>query len=278
MPDRHPLFPGQGKWARLRLSGGGAHGDVRRVTRGLFRHDFVLVFISQVGIAVGPPLSLGAITKLAGRWFPRDERATATGLGTLAIYLGILASLIVTPLLLNSYVMKMMLVCTGIVSAVAAAFHVATVREKPPTPAGPGDQEVRCLMFDGLRSMMKQKDFMLQALAGLLPGLAGLASARSYGLLLVSSFVFGLFLLSEGKARSWLARCFGRHGLPASPPKGLVRNRTGNLRDRMIWRLYRRLRLNSSQGCRNEKNAVHLPIPLGRIRHRGRPGADFPAP
>jgi hypothetical protein len=46
--------------------------------------------------------------------------------------------------------------------------------------------------------MMKQKDFMLQALAGLLPGLAGLASARSYGLLLVSSFVFGLFLLSAG--------------------------------------------------------------------------------
>jgi len=39
---------------------------------------------------------------------------------------------------------------------------------------------------------------MLQALAGPLPGLAGLASARSYGLLLVSSFVFGLFLLSAG--------------------------------------------------------------------------------
>lgn len=118
-----------------------------------------------MGIAVGPPLILGAITKLAGRWFPRDERATATGLGTLAIYLGILASLIVTPLLLNSYGMKMMLVCTGIVSAVAAAFLVATVREKPPTPAGPGDQEVRSLMFDGLRSMMKPPPALLFRIA-----------------------------------------------------------------------------------------------------------------
>jgi cyanate permease len=234
------------------------------VTRGLFADSFALVFVSQVGIAVGQPLILGAITKLAGRWFPRDERATATGLGTLAIYLGILASLIVTPLLLNAYGMKTMLLATGIASAVAALFFVVTVREKPPTPAGPADQEVRSLMFDGLKSMMKQKDFILLliiffvglgmfngvttwieeitgprgfstaqagvaggmmliggivgaviiplvsdsmrrrkpfvllALAGLLPGLAGLTFAASYGLLLVSSFVFGFFLLSAG--------------------------------------------------------------------------------
>jgi len=246
------------------VSLGAALTAVFGVTRGLFADNFVMVFISQVGVAVGQPLILGAITKLAGRWFPRDERATAAGLGTLAIYLGILASLIVTPLLLNAYGMKTMLLSTGIVSAVAAAFFLATVREKPPTPAGPADQEVRSLMFDGLKSMMKQKDFILLliiffvglgmfngvttwieeiiaprgfsgaqagvagglmliggivgavviplisdslkrrkpfvllALAGLLPGLAGLAFARSYGLLLASAFVFGLFLLSAG--------------------------------------------------------------------------------
>jgi cyanate permease len=234
------------------------------VTRGLFADNLAMVFVSQIGIAVGQPLILGAITKLAGRWFPRDERATATGLGTLAIYLGVLASLIVTPLLLNAYGMKSMLLATGIASAVAAVFFIATVREKPPTPAGPADQEVRSLMFDGLKSMMKQKDFILLlviffvglgmfngvttwieeitgprgfstaqagvaggamliggimgavviplisdalrrrkpfvllALAGLLPGLAGLTFAASYWLLLVSSFVFGFFLLSAG--------------------------------------------------------------------------------
>ena len=234
------------------------------VTRGLFADNFALVFVSQMGIAIGQPLILGAITKIAARWFPRDERATAAGLGTLAIYLGILASLVVTPLLVNAYGMKSMLVSTGIVSAIAAVFFIATIREKPPTPAGPADQEVRSLMFDGLKSMMKQKDFILLliiffvglgmfngvttwieeiigprgfsgaqagtagglmliggiigavviplisdstrrrkpfvllALAGLLPGLAGLAFARSYGLLLASSFVFGLFLLSAG--------------------------------------------------------------------------------
>jgi cyanate permease len=234
------------------------------VTRGLFADTFTLVFVSQLGIAVGQPLILGAITKVAGRWFPRDERATAAGLGTLAIYLGILASLFVTPVLLNGHGMKTMLLCTGIAAVIAAVLFVFTAREKPPTPAGPAEQEARSLMFDGLKSMLKQKDFILLlviffvglglfngvttwieeiiaprgfsgaqagtagglmlvggivgavvlplisdslrrrkpfillALAGLLPGLAGIAFARSYGLLLASAFAFGLFLLSAG--------------------------------------------------------------------------------
>jgi MFS family permease len=246
------------------VSLGAALTAVFGLTRGLFADNFALVFVSQVGIAVGQPLILGAITKVAGRWFPRDERATAAGLATLAIYLGILASLFLTPILLTDYGMKTMLMAVGIGSVIAAVFFIATVREKPPTPAGPADQEVRSLMFDGLKSMMKQKDFILLlviffvglgmfngvttwieeiiaprgfngeqagvagglmliggivgavvipiisdgmkrrkpfvllALAGLLPGLVGLAFARSYGLLLASSFVFGLFLLSAG--------------------------------------------------------------------------------
>ncbi|HET6452057.1 MAG TPA: MFS transporter [Spirochaetia bacterium] len=131
------------------------------LTRGLFADNFAAVFVSQIGIAVGQPLVLGAITKLAGRWFPPDERATAAGLGTLAIYVGILLSVLVTPMLLNAYGMKAMLLQVGVVTALAAVIFLVTIREKPPTPAGPADQEARSLMLDGLKSMMRQKDFIL---------------------------------------------------------------------------------------------------------------------
>jgi len=47
-------------------------------------------------------------------------------------------------------------------------------------------------------SMRRRKPFVVIALAGLLPGLAGIALAQSYWLLLVSSAVFGFFLLSAG--------------------------------------------------------------------------------
>jgi MFS family permease len=234
------------------------------ITRGLFADNFTLVFVSQVGIALGQPLILGAITKVAARWFRKDERATAAGLGTLAMYLGILVSLVVTPLLLGNYGMKRMLLVEGAAAVAAAVLFAIIAREHPPTPPGPAGFDERSLMFDGLKSMLKHKDFIMLmviffiglgmfngittwieqitgprgfsttqagvagglmliggivgafilplisdttrrrkpfiilALAGLLPGLVGLTFAGAYWLLLVSSFLFGFFLLSAG--------------------------------------------------------------------------------
>jgi len=131
------------------------------LTRGLFADSFPLVFVSQIGIAVGQPLILGAITKLGARWFLSEERATAAGLGTLAIYLGILASLIVTPILMGSIGMKGMLLVTGAASCAAALIFIIVAREHPPTPPGPAGHDERTLMFAGLKSMLRQKDFIL---------------------------------------------------------------------------------------------------------------------
>jgi len=131
------------------------------VTRGVFADNFALVFVSQLGIAIGQPLILGAITKLGARWFLNDERATAAGLATLAIYLGILASLILTPLLMGSYGMKGMLLIAGAMSCIAALLFILVAREHPPTPPGPAGHDERTLMFDGLKSMIRQKDFIL---------------------------------------------------------------------------------------------------------------------
>ena len=232
--------------------------------RGLFAANLAPVFAAQLAIAVGQPFVLGAITKLAARWFPPGERATASGLGTLSMYLGILAGIMATPPLVRRLGMSGMLLAWGILAAAAAAAFLALARERPRTPVGAPAEEVRALMFDGLRSMLHRKDFILLAaiffvglgvfngvttwieaivrprgfdssqagmagglmliggvigaaalplvsdalrrrkpfivlaLAGLLPGLVGVTFARGYGLLLVSSFVFGFFLLSSG--------------------------------------------------------------------------------
>ena len=222
------------------VSLGAALTAVFGVMRGLFADNFALVFVAQVGIAVGQPLILGSITKLAGRWFPRDERATAAGLGTLAIYLGILASLIVTPPLLNAHGMKTMLLWTGIVSAAAAAFFIATVREKPPTPAGPADQEVRSLMFDGLKSMMKQKDFILLLIIffvglGMFNGVttwieeiiaprgfSGAQAGTAGGLMLIGGIV-GAVVIPLVSDSSQAVRSPGARGTPPRPRGSRIR-------------------------------------------------------
>jgi MFS family permease len=234
------------------------------LTRGIFAANFTIVFISQIGIAVGQPLILGAITKLAARWFPVNERATATGLGTLAMYIGILLAMLITPVLTIKYNLPSMLMIYGTVTAIAALIFLILAQEKPVTPPCEAGQEERTLMFDGLKSMLRQKDFILLlviffiglgmfngvstwiedivrprgfsisqagmlggimliggiigamiipelsdklgkrkpfvllALIGLIPGLAGITFATNYWLLLISGFAFGFFLLSSG--------------------------------------------------------------------------------
>jgi MFS family permease len=243
---------------------GAALTAVFALGRGLFANNFQFVFVCQMGIALGQPLVVGAVTKVAAAWFPTNERATAAGLGTLAIYLGILVAMLVTPVLAVAYGMASMLLIYGIVTIVSALCFLVFARGKPATPPCPAGQDERVLMFDGLKQMLRQRDFLLLlavffiglgmfngvstwienivrprgfsvsqagllgglmlvggiigavimpilsdktrrrkpyiilSLCGLLPGLAGMAFAVSYWLLLASGFLFGFFLLSSG--------------------------------------------------------------------------------
>ena len=131
------------------------------LTRGLFASSFPLVFASQIGIAIGQPLIVGAVTKVAAAWFPTKERATAAGLGTLAIYLGILVAMLITPVLAVEYGMASMLLVYGIVTVVSALCFFVFARARPATPPCPAGQDERVLMFDGLKRMLRQRDFLL---------------------------------------------------------------------------------------------------------------------
>jgi MFS family permease len=131
------------------------------LTRGIFGSNFTLVFASQIGIALGQPLVLGSITKLAAKWFPANERATATGLGTLAIYLGILVGMMATPVLTLKVGMVGMLRLYGVLAALAALGFLLLAKAEPPAPSSASGQEERILMFDGLKAIIRQGNFIL---------------------------------------------------------------------------------------------------------------------
>jgi cyanate permease len=232
--------------------------------RGLVAANYTLVLIAQIGIAIGQPFILNAVTKVAARWFPMQERATASGFGSLAIYLGILIGMALTPFLSLRVGIANMLLVYGIGALIAGVAFVAVAREHPPTPPCPPEQEERALMFDGLKQAILKKDFLLLmlifffglgifnsvttwiedivrprgfsvtqagiagglmilggvigalimpalsdryrrrvpfiviALAGAIPGLVGVTFATGTGLLLLSAFLLGFFLLSSG--------------------------------------------------------------------------------
>jgi cyanate permease len=145
---------------RLGIGIGAILTAVFGLIRGLPSAGYPLVLISQIGIAIGQPFVLNAITKVAARWFPIGERATASGLGSLAIYVGILVGLSLTPYLATALGIPGMLMLYGVVSAVAAIAFLALARERPPTPPCPPDQEARSLVFDGLRDTLRKGAFV----------------------------------------------------------------------------------------------------------------------
>jgi len=129
--------------------------------RGLVSDDYVLVLVAQIGIAIGQPFILNAITKVAARWFPLNERATASGFGSLAIYLGIATGMLLTPVLFLQMGMGTMLIVFGSLAIVAAVTFFIFVRERPPTPPCPPEMDERALVFDGLKRLIRLRDFVL---------------------------------------------------------------------------------------------------------------------
>jgi len=139
---------------------GAALTGIFGLVRGLAASNYNWVLVAQIGIAVGQPFILNAITTVAARWFPVSERATASGISSLAIYLGILLGLALTPYLALQFAIPGMLTIYGIASVISMLVFFVFTRERPPTPPCPPEQEARSLALEGLNRMIRQRDFI----------------------------------------------------------------------------------------------------------------------
>src|SRR5664280_1116942 len=146
---------------RIGVGIGAAFTGVFGLVRGFAGTDYNWLLIAQIGIAIGQPFILNAITKLAARWFPMEERATAAGLGTLAMYMGILLGMTLTPYLIIGSGIGGMLYIYGIISILTSVVFIVLIKEGPPTAPCLPEQEERSLVYDGFKQTLRTKDFIL---------------------------------------------------------------------------------------------------------------------
>jgi MFS family permease len=146
---------------RVAVGIGAALTGIFGLMRGLTASSYTLVMVAQIGIAVGQPFLLNAVTTVAARWFPVRERATASGLGSLAMYVGIFLGLALTPILTVQYQIGGMLVAYGVAAVVAALVFFIFARERPATPPCPPGMEVRSLVLDGFKQIFRVRNFNL---------------------------------------------------------------------------------------------------------------------
>jgi L-ribulose-5-phosphate 4-epimerase len=129
--------------------------------RAVFPNDFTMVMVSQIGAAAAQPFLVNSITKAAARWFPVNERATASGISTMAGYLGMIAAMILTPMLTDSFGMERMMLIYGVASCACAFIFIAFAREKPKTPPSMEQEVVSKAHFSDVKALIKKRDFSM---------------------------------------------------------------------------------------------------------------------
>ena len=146
---------------RLAVSIGAVLMSVFGIMRGLAGANYTLVLAATVGIAIGQPFLMNAWTKVPAKWFSINERATAVGLVTLANLVGTALGMLLTPILMEQFSIPTTQLVFGGVAAIAAVLFITLSRENPLTPPCPPGMEVRSLMLDGLKQILRSVPFWL---------------------------------------------------------------------------------------------------------------------
>ena len=98
--------------------------------------SFPLLLLLTIALLVPQPFLINAVADLVNRHFSEHETATATGLGTMAIFLGITVGVAVTPALVSAVgVRGSQFVYAGMAAAALVVFWVVAPRPVP-EPAG----------------------------------------------------------------------------------------------------------------------------------------------
>jgi MFS family permease len=145
---------------RIGIGIGAALMGVFGFMKGFYSASYDMVLIAQIGLAVGQPFVMNAVTKVGVRWFPLHERATQVGISALAQFVGIIIAMAATPYLFTSYGMEKMLMIYGIATLAGAIIFIILNRERPPTPPCPPGHDERIGVFAGMKHIFKQRDMI----------------------------------------------------------------------------------------------------------------------
>jgi len=130
------------------------------VVRAVFADTFTVVIIAQFLIAVGQPFLLNISTKVPANWFPINERSTATGILTMAQYVGFAVPMILSPMLAESRGIPHVLEVFAVVASISAVICIVFTKERPKIiPPGPV-VEREDLSWTTIRKLFKNKSYI----------------------------------------------------------------------------------------------------------------------
>lgn len=122
--------------------------------------NFALMMVCQIIVGIGQPFILNSFTKVAVNWFPEVEKATATGLGTISAFLGIMVGLILTPYLFEAFNNNIdpVLLIYGVASFLVMILYFIFTRDAPSKPPNRFAGQ-KAFNYDGFKNLFRNRDF-----------------------------------------------------------------------------------------------------------------------
>lgn len=124
----------------------------------LFASDFLAVIICQFVIAAGQPFLLNISTKVPANWFPIAERSIAAGVLTMAQYLGIIAAMVLSPMIAESRGIPAVYLVFCITACSSSILSILFTRERPDCPPGP-EADKEDISIRSMINLFKNKNF-----------------------------------------------------------------------------------------------------------------------
>ena len=124
-----------GKWLDVSFERALAAGAILTGVGGALRlggpNSFGWALVGQLVIAVGQPLVLNSITKIAARYFAQQERTAAISIGSVSLYIGILLAALSAKPLFDAGGLRLVLAAQGALAVVAAVWVLIALRTPP---------------------------------------------------------------------------------------------------------------------------------------------------
>ena len=121
-----------GRWLDARFERALSVGAILTAGGGLLRlagpSSYGWVLAGQFVVAAGQPLVLNSITKVAARYFPPEERTAAISVGSVSLYVGILAAVLSGGPLFDAGGLPLLLSVQAAAAVVAGAWVLLAVR------------------------------------------------------------------------------------------------------------------------------------------------------
>ncbi len=128
---------------------------------GLKYNSYLWLFAGQFGISVAQPFILNSVSKFASTWFKKEEGALANGLGSMAMFIGMIAAMVITPILVNSKGLGNVLYIYAGVTLFGSLLFLLLGRDNSSLISCLKEEEKEYRSMEAYKSILRIKDMLM---------------------------------------------------------------------------------------------------------------------